>query len=113
MNYAYMNDAGAVHWLELPLMDEAPPLVLSVEGVSHTRSYRAERAGVPATKGWPMTCVASGVNAADAQKLRDEFDRIGVPTEVTADGDPIYRNKTHRSAALKGRGLYDRDSFYD
>lgn len=82
------------------------------EGQTFRRSYRAERAGVPAQKGWPMECIASGVNAADAQKLRDEFIRCGVPTEVTRDGDPIYTSATHRKKALKARGLIDRRSFY-
>lgn len=77
----------------------------------YRRCYHAERASVPATKGWPMTCVASGVNAAQAGQLRDYLARSGVPTEVTRDGDPIYRDAAHRRKALKARGLFDRSSF--
>lgn len=112
MRYAYVSEAGAVHWEDIPLGPEPPPPTIERDGETLKRSYRAEQAGVPATKGWPMECIASGVNAADAQKLRDEFNRVGVPTEVTRDGDPIYTSARHRSKALKARGLIDRQSFY-
>lgn len=112
MNYAYANADGVVIWEEKPLGAEPPPREVVREGETFTRSYRAERAGTPATKGWPIECVASGVNAADAQKLRDEFQRLGVPTEVTNDGDPIYTDAVHRKKALRARGLIDRRSFY-
>jgi hypothetical protein len=75
------------------------------------RSYAAEQKSVPAAKGWPMTCVASGVNAAQAGELRDHLARAGVPTEVTSDGDPVYTSAKHRRKALKARGLFDRSSF--
>ena len=67
--------------------------------------------GSPPTKGWPMTCVASGVNADQASELSDHLAKKGVPTEVTSDGDPIYRNAAHRRKALKARGIIDRNSF--
>ncbi len=75
------------------------------------RDFAAENAGVPAKKGWPMTCVASGVNAAQAGELRDLLEKKGVPTEVTPDGDPVYRDANHRRKALKARGLVDKQSF--
>lgn len=112
MNYAYKKPSGEIHWLSQPVGATPPPVTLEVDGVTATRSYQAERVGVPATQGWPMECIASGVNAEDAQKLRDEFDRVGVPTEVTRDGDPIYRNAAHRKRALKARGLHDRLAYY-
>ena len=60
---------------------------------------------------WPFACVASGVHASQAGELRDFLQKSGVPTEVTVDGDPIYRNASHRKNALKVRGLVDRSSF--
>lgn len=62
-------------------------------------------------RGWPMTCVASGVNANQAGELREFLAKKGVPTEVTPDGDPVYRNAAHRKKALKARGLHDKSSF--
>ena len=81
------------------------------KGRHYTRCYQAERASIPPAKGWPLTCFASGVNAAQAGQLREFLNRKGVPTEVTRDGDPIYRNAQHRRKALKARGLFDRSSF--
>ncbi len=112
MNYAYEKPDGAIVWRKQGIMDGCPPVEIEVDGVIAKRSYQAERAGVPATKGWPIECYASGVHADQAQDLRDEFKRVGVPTEVTKDGDPIYRNATHRKRALKARGLLDRKSYY-
>lgn len=91
-------------------MGKAPRSVL-VDGKVAKRSFGAERNSVPPTKGWPMECVASGVNAKDAQQLRDHFDRAGVPTEVSRNGDPIYRDMSHRRKALKCRGLFDRNAY--
>jgi hypothetical protein len=60
---------------------------------------------------WPMTCVASGVNAEQAPELRNFLKSAGVPTEVTSDGDPIYTSARHRRKALKARGMVDKASF--
>jgi len=75
------------------------------------RSFQAERKGFPASKGWPLTCFASGVNANQAEELHGFLAMKGVPTEVTKDGDPVYRDARHRRRALKARGLFDRSSY--
>lgn len=111
MNYAYKSPSGEIVWREAKVSSEPPPSEIEVDGVTLKRSYQAERAGVPSTKGWPYSCEASGVHADDAQKLRDEFKRVGVPTEVTSGGDPIYTDPSHRKKALKARGYYDRDGY--
>ena len=76
------------------------------------RSYADERPGVPATAGWPIECYASGVAPEQAGELRDYLAKKGVPTEVSADGNPIYRNAAHRRKALKARGLHDNASYF-
>lgn len=61
---------------------------------------------------WPMApCFASGVNACQAQELRDHYKKHGVDVEVTKDGDPIYTSAAQRRKALKVRGMHDNDSF--
>lgn len=75
------------------------------------RDFGAERKSFPASKGWPLTCFASGVNANQAQELRDFLAVRGVPTEVTPDGDPVYRDARHRRKALKARGLFDKKAY--
>ncbi len=76
------------------------------------RDYRAELSPVHSTgAGWPIVCIGSGVNANQAQELRDELKRCGVPTEVTGGGNPVYRDASHRRRALKARGLIDKSSY--
>lgn len=60
---------------------------------------------------WPMTCVASGVHASQAQELRDHLAGCGVATEINSEGDPVYTSAAHRRKALKARGFHDRASF--
>lgn len=66
---------------------------------------------VPSTAGWPMECVASGVHPSQAGELRKFFTDHGCPTEVTADGNPVYRSAAHRKKALKLRGFRDNSSY--
>ena len=75
------------------------------------RYFGGEGVGIPAAKGWPIECVASGVHASQAQDLRDHLRARGVPTEVTSDGNPLYRDAAHRRKALKARGFIDRSSW--
>jgi hypothetical protein len=58
-----------------------------------------------------MVCCASGVHASQAGELRDYLSSRGVPTEVTAEGDPVYVSAKHRKKALKARGLFDKSAF--
>ncbi len=107
--YCYKTDDGELHDRIFPI-GKAPKKVV-IGGKVARRSIVDERKSYPPTKGWPMTCVASGVNAAQAGELRDYLQKRGVSTEVTTDGDPIYRNAAHRRKALKARGLVDRSSY--
>lgn len=108
--YCYSIQDGQVVERIFPMGDA--PKAIQLDGQEAKRDYRAERVGVPATKGWPMqACVASGVHPGQAQELRDGLRRAGVPTEVTKGGDPIYRSAVHRKKALAARGLHDNASF--
>ena len=108
--YCYATADGEVVERVYP-MGQAPKRIKLESGSVAFRSYAAERVGVPATKGWPMTCFASGVNANQADELRQHLKECGVPTEITRDGDPVYTSATHRRRALKARGFFDRNSF--
>jgi len=109
MTYCYETAGGEVVEQDYP-MGKAPPMIL-VRGKVARRSFAAEHKAGPPTKGWPMTCYASGVNAEQAGELRRYLADHGVPTVVTPDGDPIYRDARHRKRALKCRGIVDRASF--
>ena len=109
--YCYEDKRGKVHERTFSIMAQIPAFIVLPDGQRAQRCYQAERKGVPATRGWPMTCYASGVNANQAGELRECLARAGVPTEVTPDGDPVYRSAAHRRKALKVRGFVDRSSF--
>jgi len=83
------------------------------KGRIYDRSRSDEWGGisVPATAGWPLECVASGVHPSQAGELRKFFADHGCPTEVTADGNPVYRSAAHRKKALKLRGFKDKSSY--
>ena len=101
------------HIIERVFKIGAAPKVIRTQFGLARRCYAAERVGIHSSKrpGWPMTCVASGVNAAQAGELKEHFKRSGVPTEVTRDGDPIYTSPSHRRKALKCRGMIDKDGY--
>jgi len=109
--YCYKDDRGRVHERVFPIMAQIPKEIVTAAGKVAKRCYQAERASVPASSGWPMTCYASGVNAAQAAELRAHLASKGVPTEVTKDGDPVYLNAKHRRKALKARGMFDKSSY--
>lgn len=105
--YCYRTTDGEVSEKQFPL-GGAPEKVRVGRKVAR-RDYQAENTKVPVTRGWPMEpCIGSGVNAAQAQELRDFFQKHNCPTEVV-DGDPVYRDKNHRDRALKLRGYHDRN----
>ena len=92
-------------------MGDAPRTIQSCEGVELERDFGAEHNPRRAGGGWPIECLASGVNAAQAGELREFFQTHDCPTEVSKDGNPIYRDPQHRKKALKLRHLHDRNSF--
>lgn len=107
--YCYETKDGRVYSEVFPI--GKAPRCITVNGRPAYRSYAAETKGFPPTKGWPLECVASGVNASQAGELRELLARRGVPTEVSSDGNPIYRDAKHRKKALKARGLFDKSAF--
>lgn len=89
------------------------PAKVTLWGRTAVRSLVDELAGqgAPPTTGYPITCVASGVQPDQAGELRDHLASRGVPTQVTPDGDPVYRDAQHRRKALGVRGLHDRNCY--
>ena len=111
--YCYETEGGIVVDRVFP-MGEAPECIFLEDGdvnLVANRSFAAEGVKSASPRGWPMTCLGSGVNAAQAGDLRAELARKGVPTEVTRDGDPIYTSSSHRNKALKARGMFDKNGY--
>ena len=84
------------------------------------KAYRKEypaptEHGIPGgtpTSGWPIKSQALAVH----RKQRAEHERVaaarGVPTETTADGRVILRDRAHRKAYLKAFGFRDNQAGY-
>lgn len=106
--YAFRNGDDVIE-RAFPVKDR--PKFVIVDGKRYDRSIGDECPGIPSSKGWPFECVASGVHPSQADELREHFRKSGVPTEVTKDGNPIYRDAAHRRKALKCRGMHDRASY--
>lgn len=107
--YAYRRGRKVVT-RQFPVAER--PKFIVVGGKRFFRSYSDERPGVPGTAGWPIECYASGVNPDQAGELRKFYADRGCPTEVTEDGNPVYRDARHRKKALKLRGFRDNSSFF-
>jgi len=108
--YCYEDKRGNVYEHDFS-MGKAPRSI-QVEGVVCSRSLSAEfMPSVQPCSGYPFTCHASGVNADQSGELRSYLSKKGVPTEVTSDGDPVYRSPKHRKQALKARGMHDRAAY--
>lgn len=108
--YCYVNDMLGHRVTRVFPVGKAPRTV-RLDRYLLRRDFAAEHVGVPPTKGWPIECIGSGVNASQAGELRQYLRDKGVPTEVSRDGNPIYRDAKHRRKALKARGLYDKSAF--
>lgn len=110
--YAYETPSGEI--IERYYrMGEAPDKILLGKGRTAKRCYQAEVRPRKNTEGaWPMEpCVASGVHPDQAGDLRRYLADRGCKTEVTPQGDPVYRSPQHRKRALRLRGMHDRASF--
>ena len=106
--YCYTTEDGDTYE-QVFAIGKAPPTI-KINGEDARRDLAAEHIGVPARKGWPIKCVASGVHPDDGKKLEQQLADAGVPTEVV-DGDPVYRDARHRRKALKARGFVDRTGY--
>jgi hypothetical protein len=113
-HYCYQKPDGSIIERFMQMHEDHPQTITLEDGVTADRCFAAERKTLQTetNPGWPMEpCTSSGVQPWQAQELRDHLKRRGVPTEITSQGDPIYRSKAHRTAALKARGMHDRADF--
>lgn len=89
-------------------MGKAPKSIRLEGGRTATRDYSAEHIHRKPGSGWPMKpCVSTGVNAAQAQELRDFYKKHGETIEVAPSGDPIYTSQRQMERDLRLRGFVD------
>ncbi len=92
-------------------MGQAPLTVQLEDDRVAKRDYSAEFRPQRAGKGWPLVDYACGVHASQAKELHEYFAAKGVPTDVTPQGDPVWRDASHRKRGLACRGFFDRAAF--
>ena len=105
--YCYTDEEGNTEELFYP-MGKAPESVTLKSGNKAERDFAAEHLPRRAGSGWPMKpCVSTGVNAAQAQDLRNFYKKHGLSIEVSKSGDPIYTSQSQMNKDLKLRGFVD------
>ena len=67
--------------------------------------------GGPAMTGWPIISDALKVHPKRRQEAIDDAVKKGVPTEFTAMGQPILRDREHRRQYLRAYRFIDRNSY--
>lgn len=108
--YCYKTRSGQVIERQFPV-GQAPSMI-RVKNEDAKRSLAAElRTKTVPARNWPLECVASGVSPEQSGALAAHLEAKGVPTEVSRNGNPIYRDAHHRQRALRARGLFDKDSY--
>lgn len=63
---------------------------------------------------WPMKSEALGVHPSQVNSAREHAKKIGIPTEYTNDGCPVFTSKSHRKRFCEHPTIrvYDRDGGY-
>lgn len=84
------------------------------EGRILVRDIVAEHKGVSSNPGnWPMMSDAAGVHPSQAGDAYKDSVSRGVPTQFHPEtGQAIFTSRSHRSAFLKSKGMYDRSGGY-
>lgn len=97
-------------------MKDPPMAVFDPEtGFYGVRDIAAEHGGSSLFgpgAGWPMHCEASGVHPAQVDEARAQSVKDGCPTDFDRFGRAILRDRKHRAAYLKSRGIFDRGAGY-
>lgn len=108
--YCYQDESGQIHDLVFG-MGEAPERTTLDDGTPVKRNIAAESYSTPPTSAWPLECIGSGVHPEQRTELKEHLKSVGVPTEVTKDGNPVYRDARHRKRALNARGMFDKAAY--
>lgn len=60
---------------------------------------------------WPIVSESMAVDPGDIGKAQQILKQKGVQTEYTRTGEPILRDRQHRSAHCRAMGFFDRNSY--
>lgn len=77
---------------------------------SYVQVKNGRDAGGKPCSTWPMESEALGVAPQDAPRAMAEDRRLGVPTDYSREGNPIFNSAKHRKQWCKAHGYHDRNA---
>ena len=112
MIYCYVCDfCGQNFEFSLPSSEYRKEIFCTTCGKPIRRDLVAEHRDFKDTPGsWPMVSDAAGVHPDQAKELAEHVARRGVPTEINADGNPVFTSREHRKKFCQATGIYDRNA---
>jgi hypothetical protein len=61
--------------------------------------------------GWPRKSLALAVHPSEIAEFQADSKKMGVPTQFSPDGRPIFTSQSHQRDYCKKYNFVDRDSF--
>ena len=112
MIYCYVTDDGHRGEFSFPL-GQAPATV-EIDGKTARRDYRAEQSGIGSHgdfRGWPIASEAMGVLPSQRKEAMDLDRKMGVKTNYTMDGRPVFTDRAHQRRWLRAHRASNRDDY--
>lgn len=110
--YCYVTDDGERAELSFPL--GKAPATVDVNGKIATRDYRAEMTGIGSHgdfRGWPIASESAGVHPSQREKAMEIDRNLGVKTDYTKDGRPVFNSRSHQRRWLKAHNGVNKDDY--
>ena len=76
-----------------------------------TEEFERHKAN-PGAARWPFVSESAGGHPSQREEIATYLSSVGVPTEVTVDGNPVMTGPQHRKKVLKALGMYDKSEYY-
>ena len=81
--------------------------------ITFDRDFSATGAGpVGVGSHWPLVSDAMKIHPQDVEAHMEHCKKAGIPTDFTAKGQPILRDRAHRKEYMQSFGLYDYQGGY-
>lgn len=110
--YCYITDDGERGEFSFPL-GQAPEKV-EISGKPAFRDYRAEMSGMGSHgdyQGWPIVSESAGVHPSQRDEAMKIDRSLGVKTDYTRDGRPVFTSRGHQRRWLKAHNGFNKDDY--
>jgi len=95
-----------------PMSESDVPVLCEVDSFVMHRDYQTDFGKQLFGDIWPFASYAAGASPSEVPELRKVDAEHGVPTDYSADGDPIFRSAKHRKKYCEAHRLFDRNAGY-